>query len=94
MIHDALRSQTRDWLAREDCPVRALVGYIRVQGRLRPPQVEAIETWLYLKLVGGGRPLADLFAEGMFAPDVDLDAAALPSATRDRLRSDPAARAL
>ncbi len=94
MIHDALRARTRAWLDLEDSPVRALTDHIRRQGRLRRPQVEAIETWLYLKVVGGGRALAVLFAEGLFAPEVDLDAAALPSATRDRLKADLAARAL
>lgn len=94
MLQTLVRQRVQEWISRDDCPVSALLQYLRAQGKLRPPQIEAIETWLFLKIVGNCRPLADLVASGTFTDNVDLDAMALPMAARDYLRDRPEAQAL
>lgn len=94
MLHDEIRKRTQAWVARPDCPVSPILAHIRERGKLRDAQVEAIETWLYLKIEGGAKPLWRLFAEGFFSPDVDLGALHVAQTTREVLEQDPAARVL
>jgi hypothetical protein len=60
-------------------------GYIRQRGMLREPQIAAIETYLFLKIEGRGRPLAKLFADGFFNQQEDLGALRISQIARDRL---------
>ena len=94
MLHDAITARALVWAADPACPARAILDHVREAGRLRAPQREAVTVWAYLKLAGGGRPIWELFAEGFFTPDVDLDALAVPVATRDVLQESKAAQAL
>lgn len=52
-------TRSRDaWLARPGCPVRELVDYMVGAGRMRDAQVDAVKTYLFLKVAHGGRPPA------------------------------------
>ncbi len=48
----------------DDCTIRDLIKYIRDKGHLRDTQIEAIETYLFLKIQGQNKPLWQLFSEG------------------------------
>lgn len=62
-----LITQKRDrWLASSECTVRAIIDYISNHKQMRDAQVEAIKTYLFLKIACGNRPLWQLFADGTF----------------------------
>lgn len=94
MFYSIIQQKTREWLASEACSVAPLLAYIRQRGKLRETQIAAIETYLFLKIEGRGRPLAELFAEGFFNRQEDLGALRISQIARDRLSADPAALAL
>ena len=60
---------------------------------MRDAQIEAIKTYLFLKIAFEGKPLATLFKKGAFNT-LDLDALEISQSTRDYLISHPSAAAL
>ena len=86
--------QARDrWYASPECTVTDLIGYMIHQGNLRDAQIEAIKTYLYLKISCNCQPLKTLFCQGIFN-SLDLDELAVSKGTRDFLKSNKAAAAL
>ncbi len=94
MIHSLIQTKKKQWLQSDQCAVKGLLAYIRQNGQFREAQIEAIETYLYLKLAGGNKPLAQLFAEGFFLNGVDLRNIALTESARKTLEGNVAARSL
>lgn len=94
MFYSTIQEKTQKWVASQDCPVAPLLGYIRSKGALRETQVAAIETYLFLKIEGGGRRLSELFSEGFFNDTASLPKARISQLARDRFMADPAALAL
>ena len=94
MIHSLIQTKKKQWLQSDQCAVKGLLAYIRQNGQFREAQIEAIETYLYLKLAGGNKPLAQLFAEGFFLNGVDLRNVALTESARKTLEGNLAARSL
>ncbi|MGQ1911207.1 DEAD/DEAH box helicase family protein [Marinifilum sp. RC60d5] len=72
MINKIIRNKTIQWLQKPDCPAANLLNYIRKEDKLRETQIEAIETYLFLKIEGENKPLWQLFAEGFFTNGTDL----------------------
>ena len=68
MLNFFIATKVAQWLGQENCPARPILDNIRERGFLREAQIEAIQTYLFLKIEGGNRPLWELFAEGFFAP--------------------------
>lgn len=66
MLNKIIEHKKRDWLQSVDCPVKDLVNYMVSNGKLRDTQIEAIETYLFLKIEGQNKPLWKLFSEGLF----------------------------
>lgn len=60
---------------------------------VRDAQVEAIKTYLFLKIACGTQPLATLFSRGAFN-NLNLDEAELSAKVRDYLKGNSAAAAL
>ena len=85
MFYRMITKKRDEWLAK-DCPVAELIAYIDKQGKLRDAQVDAIKTYLYLKIACDNRPLAELFSKGVFN-SLDLDELAIPMSTREVLKS-------
>ena len=95
MFHPLIQEHRDRWFASPQCSVRSLVAYMTARGMLRDAQVEAIKTYLYLKIACKGQPLWQLFADGTFCDEnVDLDAMEISHDTRRVLRSSKAALAL
>ena len=63
MLNNLISAQVDSWFRREDCPARHIIAHIQQAGHLRRPQIEAIKTYLFLKIEGQNRPLADLFCD-------------------------------
>lgn len=66
MLNNIIKYKTIEWLQSDDCTVKGLIKYIRKKGELRDTQIEAIETYLFLKIKGENKPLWQLFTEGFF----------------------------
>lgn len=94
MLDELIARKKKQWLEADACPVKGLLDYMKKQGRLREPQVEAIATYLFLKIAGGNKPLWQLFTENFFTPDLDLARLDLSERTRQFLQKNEAARAL
>lgn len=73
MFYKLIENKRNEWFASSACTVKKLVDYIKVCGRMRDAQVEAIKTYLYLKIGCRNLPLWKLFIQGVFN-SLDLDA--------------------
>ena len=94
MLNELITRKKNQWLRSDTCPVNALSSYIRKQGYLRETQVEAIETYLYLKIEGSNKPLWELFSENFFTDDIDLNRLNINQETRKFLQINTNAKAL
>lgn len=94
MIREVVHARAKEWLNAPGCPVAEIVKHIRAKGELREVQIEAIETYLFLKIRGDNKPLWRLFAEGFFTPQIDLSAENINERARNKLEESAAARAL
>ena len=88
-----IEAKRNEWLASETCTVKAVIDYIVKTGQMRDAQVEAIKTYLFLKIACGCKPLAELFCEGAFNT-LDLDDSEVSHSTREYLKVNKAAAAL
>ena len=91
MFYRMIQNARDQWLL--SCPVNGILRYMRERGKLRDAQIDAIQTWLFLKIGCDSRPLADLFCEGAFNT-LSLDDAPLSAPVRAYLSGNPAAAAL
>ena len=81
------------WFESGDCTVRDLVKYMEARGQMRDAQVDAIKTYLFLKIACGCKPLSRLFSEGRFN-SLDIAELALPDSVKKYFRAHPSAAAL
>ncbi len=93
MFYKMIERKRNQWFGSEQCTVRTLVDYIENAGQMRDAQVEAIKTYLYLKVSCGCRPLHELFTTGVFNT-LNIGELSLPDSVKDFLRQHPAAAAL
>ena len=93
MFHQMISKARDQWLASNDCTIKDLIQYIEYTGQMRDAQVNAIKTYLFLKIACGCRPLARLFTEGTFNT-ANIGELPLPDRIKEFLRHDPAAAAL
>jgi type III restriction enzyme len=88
MLNKIIRNKTVQWLQSPDCSVNELITYIKNKGELRDTQIEAIETFLFLKIQGQNKPLWKLFAEGFFTNGTDLSKLDINQKARDYLENN------
>ena len=93
MFYQLIQKKRDLWFQSSDCTVRDLVGYIRQRGMMRDAQIDAIKTYLYLKIACQAQPLWKLFADGIFN-DTDVDAEEINAEAREVMMQNPAALAL
>lgn len=86
------RSRDR-WYASPNCPVTDLINYMIGQGHLRDAQIEAIKTYLFLKIECGNEPLHRLFSNGRFN-SLNLNDLEISNKVREYFAANPAAAAL
>ncbi|MCX6162737.1 MAG: DEAD/DEAH box helicase family protein [Ignavibacteriae bacterium] len=95
MLNNIINIKKNEWLNSNDCTAKSVISYIRNKGELREPQIQAIETYLFLKIRGENKPLWKLFSEGFFINNnIDLSRLNINQAARERLSSDISALAL
>lgn len=94
MLNNIILEKKNKWLKSDDCTIRNLVKYIREKGHLRDTQIEAIESYLFLKIKGQNKPLWELFSEGFFTNGTDLSKLNINQAARDYLTANINAFAL
>ena len=75
------------------CTAQGIIDYMEKTNQMRDAQVDAIKTYLYLKIACGCAPLAKLFCQGAFNT-LDLEQEELSAKTRTFLLDHPAAAAL
>ncbi|MHC0037909.1 DEAD/DEAH box helicase family protein [Pseudoneobacillus sp. C159] len=94
MFYKMINKKSEMWFNSNDCTVKEVINYIIEQGKLRDAQIEAIKTYLFLKIACDNKPLWELFCEGYFNSDINLDKLPIPLSTREVLMENKAAMAL
>ncbi len=93
MFYKMIERARDRWYASQECTVVDLINYMMQKGNLRDAQIEAIKTYLYLKIACNCQPLKKLFCQGAFNT-LDLDDLEISKNTREFLKSKKAAAAL
>lgn len=93
MFYKMIEDKRNQWLSSAECTITSLIDYIVKTGQMRDAQIEAIKTYLFLKIACEGKPLATLFKKGVFN-SLDLSEIELSQSTREYLLVHPAAAAL
>ena len=93
MFYKLIEKKRDEWFSSPYCTVSDFIGYIIEKGQMRDAQLEAIKTYLYLKIACHNQPLWKLFANGTFN-GMSFDDIQLTDEARVVLTSNPAAAAL
>lgn len=93
MFYKMIERSRDHWYASPDCPVTDLINYMIGQGHLRDAQIEAIKTYLFLKIECGNEPLHRLFSNGRFN-SLNLNDLEISNKVREYFAANPAAAAL
>ena len=93
MFYQMITNARNRWFASSECTAQGIIAYIEKANQMRDAQIDAIKTYLYLKIACGCAPLAKLFCQGAFNT-LDLEQEELSAKTRAFLLSHPAAAAL
>lgn len=81
------------WLKSDECTIKELIAYIVNRGYMRDAQIEAIKTYLFLKIACKNKPLWELFATGFFNTK-DISELAVSEVARKKLAENPSLLAL
>lgn len=93
MFYTMIRRARDIWYASPGCTIQSIIDYMEKRDFLRDAQIDAIKTYLYLKIACGCKPLATLFIEGAFVTQ-SMENEALTSSTREYLQTHPEAASL
>lgn len=93
MFYKMIAAKRNMWLASDSCTIKDIIDYIEKTEQMRDAQVEAIKTYLFLKIACGCKSLSELFCKGAFNT-LSLDEIEVSSKVREYLMENPAAAAL
>lgn len=93
MFYKMIEKKRDAWFRSAICPVSDLLLYMVKAGRMRDAQIEAIKTYLFLKIACQNRSLCDLFCSGEFNT-LCFDNIELTSKAKTFLETNQAAAAL
>ena len=93
MFHQMIKNARNFWLASSDCTISDFIAYIEKSGQMRDAQIDAIKTYLFLKIACDAKPLPLLFREGYFNT-LDLQSVELSVSARAYLDENTAAALL
>ena len=93
MFYKMIERARDRWYASPECTVTDLIGYMVHQEYLRDAQIEAIKTYLFLKIACGNEPLHRLFSSGKFN-SLNLNDLEISNRVREYFAENPAAAAL
>lgn len=97
MFYELIKNKRDQWYASPQCTAKSIVAYIQERGMMRNVQIEAIKTYLFLKIACHNKPLWQLFCEGVFNEDYtdfDFQAELLGDLARAELQKNGAGMAL
>ena len=63
MFYKIISRKCNEWLNSNECSVKNFVANIENIGYMHDAQIEAIKTYLFLKIAGQNKPLSKLFIE-------------------------------
>lgn len=93
MFYQLIQNKRDRWYASAECTVREIIAYIIKRGMMRDAQIEAIKTYLYLKIACQNKPLWQLYYEGTFNT-LDTESMPLTGMAYRAVKNNPAAAAL
>ena len=93
MFYKMITKKRDEWFSSNRCNIKHLIDYMETTGQLRDVQIDAIKTYLFLKIEGQCKPLAKLFQEGFFN-SIDIDDLEVSRQTREYLKRNTSAMAL
>ena len=93
MFYKLIEKKRNKWLASEECTIKELLQYIVQRGMMRDAQLEAIKTYLFLKIACKNQPLWRLFVDGVFN-DTNIGQAELTETAHQIFNTNKAAVAL
>ena len=93
MFYKMIERARDQWYASPECAIGSVIDYIVNAGQMRDAQIDAIKTYLYLKIGCECKPLEQLFQSGAFNT-ADIDSLPLSIAAHTYLNDHPAAAAL
>ena len=93
MFYDLIQRKRNEWLSSENSLVVSVLSYIERRGMMRDAQIDAIKTYLFLKIGCNNKPLWQLFSEGDFLT-LNLDEISLTVKARQVLETNKAAATL
>lgn len=91
MFYRLIKNKRDKWLLSPSCPAKSLINYIEGRGMMRDAQIEAIKTYLFLKIACQNKPLWELFYHGILSSPEDI---ALTGSERDAIGDNIPALAL
>lgn len=94
IIFQMITRARNKWFDSKNCTVNELIDYMETKGEMRESQIDAIKTYLYLKIHCENKPIYQLMIDGVFNEPFNLEEVELKSATKQILESNSAAMAL
>ena len=93
MFYKMITTARDRWYKSSHCTVNSLLNYIINTGKMRDAQIEAIKTYLFLKIGCENQSLSFLFSHGVFN-NLNLNDIEVSNTVREYLKENPAAAAL
>ena len=93
MFYKLIEKKRNEWLISDECSIKDVLKYIEQRGMMRDAQMEAIKTYLFLKIACKNQPLWRLFVDGAFN-DTNIGEVELTETARQIFSSNKAAVAL
>ena len=93
MFYKMITHKRDKWYKSPDCTVNEIIDYIEKRNQMRDAQIEAIKTYLYLKIGCENQPLYKLFTNGAFN-SININELEISRTTREFLEKHPEATAL
>ena len=93
MFYKLIEKKRNEWLASDECTIKELLQYIVQRGMMRDAQLEAIKTYMFLKIACKNQPLWRLFVDGVFN-DTNIGQVELTETARQIFSTNKAAVAL
>ncbi len=63
MLQSIIEHHKNQWINSEECTIKPIISYIKGKGQLRDAQINALETYLFLKISCQNKPLWQLITE-------------------------------
>ena len=93
MFYSIIQEKRNEWYNSQDCTVNELVNYIVGTNELRDAQIDAIKTYLFLKIKCENKPLWQLFYNGMFN-SLNVEELEIKQQLKDYFTENPCALSL